>query len=169
MLYNGTIKSVILHSSSASLESNTHSGFFCTCAPMPCSPTLCKGHKNKRQQVIFSKKIQWLFGDSTTQAPTPAQHQGDLWHMCFVSPSSSPTRHVGQSLYCVPWHWGNKDGLILVLRGLHKPALLSFHIHIFFRERGRWKNSIHENAASKLSVISRMEVSKHPPHFENTT
>ena len=168
MLHNWSIKSVILPSSSAGLENNTHAGFFCTCAPRPCSPTLCKGPKKKRQ-VIFSRTIQWLFGDSTTQALTPAQHQGELWHVCFVSPSSSPTRHVGQALCCVPWHQGNKDGLIPVLHGLHKPAPLSFHIRIFSRERGGWKNSIHENAASKLSVISRVEVSKHPPHFKNTT
>lgn len=126
-----------------------------------------KGIRTRDSKLFLAKRYNGYLG--TAWHRLLAQHQGDLWHMCFVSPSSSPTRHVGQSLCCVPWHWGNKDGLILVLCGLHKPALLSFHIHIFFRERGRWKTSIHENAASKLSVISRMEVSKHPPHFENTT
>lgn len=86
--------------------------------------------------------------DSTRQAPTPAQHHSELWHVCFVSPSPSPARHVGQALCCVPWHRGTQDGVIRVVHGLHHPALLSSHIQIFCREGGGWKNSIHESAAS---------------------
>lgn len=64
--------------------------------------------------------MQLLFGDSTTQALHPAQHHGELRHVCSAAPNSSPTSHVGHSLCRVPGHRGDKDGLILVLHGLHK-------------------------------------------------
>lgn len=167
MLHDWSVKTVILPSSSASLGSSTHAGSLLHL--LLCLAHL-KGIRTRHSKIIFSRKVQLvIWGQHDTGSYSILHSTKDSSGTCSSCDLPYPKLDTWAKLSCVPWQQRNKHGLIPVLHVLHNTPMLSFHIHIFFCGRCGWKNSIRENAASKFSVISRVEVSKHPPHFKNTT